>query len=98
MVIDLGVGQVTLFLAAGNQELQLRLAVFGHHCDTALYAKRGFTRPFVGLASARAGADTRLARIVLNRSRRFILLSSINWTFVALTPASAGTDTRFTRI
>ena len=30
MVVHLGIGQVALFLAAGDQQLQLRLAILGH--------------------------------------------------------------------
>src|SRR5882757_49023 len=82
MVVHLGIGQVTLLLAAGNQKLELRLAIFRHHRRTTLYTERRFTRPILGLASAHAGAATRFARIAVNRSWRFALRAavlSIDW-------------------
>jgi hypothetical protein len=36
VIVDLRVGEVALFLAARDQQLQLRLAVFGHACPRAL--------------------------------------------------------------
>src|SRR5205085_595824 len=40
VVIYLGIGQVTLFLAAGNQKLELRLTVFSDGLSPALEAER----------------------------------------------------------
>ncbi len=51
VIVDLGVGEVTLFLAACNQELQLRLAVFGHAVGAAL--NRGGERGSLGRRDGR---------------------------------------------
>jgi hypothetical protein len=39
VVVDFAIGQVALFLAAGNQQLQLRLAVFGDYDGGLLVAQ-----------------------------------------------------------
>jgi len=49
--------------------------------------RRQITRPFLGLAPAGAGADTRSARIVMNRSRRFILKTLVGSGAALASPA-----------
>src|SRR6266702_1198639 len=86
MVIHLGIGQVALLLAAGNQKLELRLAIFGHHGGTALYTERRLLLDSILCAAAVLSIGWALSR----PGRLYGLHGGDNWLLRCLAQRCSG--------